>query len=311
MKAADVLKKFGAMFILWGIVIAFSLLRPSFLTVDSLINIGKQISVLGIVSIGVTFVMISGEVDVSVGAQLALIGVLGAHFMARCRIDPVTTVLLCLVIGSLLGMANGFIVVKLRVNSLLVTLGTMTIFKGCSYIVNEGLPIFGFPTAFSGIAQGSLWGIPIPVLALVLMALLGGFVLRKTYFGRYIYALGGNEAATRLAGINTSTLKIFVYTLCGLFTAVAGVIMLARINSGQVATGSGLEFDALTAAVIGGVRIKGGEGRLSGVLVGVLVIGVLGSGMNLSDYYEEVIKGASLLFAVGYDSYRLGGISGV
>lgn len=297
-------KKYGILVVLVLLVVLFSIASPAFLSVTNLFNVARQVSMLGIVAVGVTFVMISGGMDLSVGSQMALVGIIGAELMVNLGVSPVLAVILCILTGTFVGLLNGLTAIRLNVHPLIVTLGSMTIIKGVSFIISGGLPVFGFPKSFSIIGQGYLGVVPIPVIIMLLITLLGSFILNKTYIGRYIYALGGNEEATRLAGVNIKGLKVFMYSLSGFFTGIAGIIMLSRINSGQPNAGAGYEFDVMTAAVLGGVSIKGGEGKISGVFVGVLIIGILSNGlilMNIGEYYQNVVKGLVLLLAVALD----------
>ncbi|HHW00884.1 MAG TPA: ABC transporter permease [Clostridiaceae bacterium] len=301
------IKKYGVIVVLLLLIGIFSLLSPAFLTVTNIINIARQVSMLGIVSVGVTFVMISGGMDLSVGAQVSLVGMISAWSMLHLGISPVVAAFLGIFTGVFLGFLNGFIAIRMKIHPLIVTLASMTIFRGISYIICGGLPIFGFPESFTVLGQGYLGVIPIPVIVLVLAVILGSFILNSTYFGRYFYAMGGNEEAARLSGISINKLKVAVYTISGFFAGISGVILLSRVNSAQPNAATGYEFDVMTAAVLGGISIKGGEGKILGVFIGVLIMGVLSNGlilMNVGDYYQNVIKGLVLILAVAFDSMQ-------
>lgn len=301
------IKRFGIVMVLLLLILVFSLVSPAFLTVTNIINVARQVSMLGIVSVGVTFVMISGGMDLSVGAQVSMAGMVSAWSMLHLGASPVMAVFIGIFAGTLLGFFNGFTAIRLSIHPLIVTLAAMTIFRGISYIICGGLPIFGFPEEFTVLGQGYLSIIPIPVIVLVFAVILGSFILNKTYFGRYFYAMGGNEEAARLSGINIKRLKVLVYSISGFFAGIAGVILLSRVNSAQPNAATGYEFDVMTAAVLGGISIKGGEGKISGVFVGVLIIGVLSNGlilMNVGDYYQNVVKGLVLIMAVAFDSMQ-------
>jgi ribose/xylose/arabinose/galactoside ABC-type transport system permease subunit len=197
--------------------------------------------------------------------------------------------------------------IKLKVHPLIVTLGTATIYKGLGYIAADGKNIVGLPEAFKVFGQGYLGPLPIPVLVMIVVALIASFVLTRTYFGRYVFALGGNEEAARLAGIGVNRIKVAVFAICGFASGITSVLLLSRVFSGQVTTGQGIEFDCLTAAILGGVSFKGGEGTIFGLITGVLIIGVLNNAMQLvglPDFYQNVIKGVVLLAAVGFDTYQ-------
>ena len=188
--------------------------------------------------------------------------------------------------------------------SLIVTFASQTIFEGAAYIISNGMPIFGFPKGFSTIGQGYLGFIPVPVIIMIVVFILGAFILDKTYFGRYFYALGGNEMASQMAGIRVKRIKYLVFSLSGFFAGVAGIIMLSRTNSGQPTAGKGYEFQVITAVVLGGVSLAGGSGKLSNVVAGVLIMGILKNGMvllNISEYVQMVVVGLILLLAVGFD----------
>jgi ribose transport system permease protein len=305
--ALAVLKKYVTVLVLLGLVALFSVIAPNFATPNNFIILLRQVSFTAISAVGIAFVMISGGMDLSIGAQITLTNVLTALLMARMGVPPWLAILIALAMGALLGMSNGYISVLLKVHPLIVTLGTMTIFKGLGYIAANGNSISGLPESFKVLGQGYLGPIPIPVVIMALVVMAGGFILTKTYFGRYIFALGGNEEAARLAGVNISRMKIMVFAICGFFSAITSLLLLSRVFSGQVTTGQGMEFDCMTAAVLGGISFKGGEGTISGLLTGVLIIGVLNNALqllSLGDYYQMVVKGVVLLAAVGFDTYQ-------
>ncbi len=305
--ALAVLKKYVTVVVLLGLAILFGVIAPNFATANNLIILLRQVSFTAISAVGIAFVMIAGGMDLSIGAQIVLTNVLTAILMARMGLSPLIAIPFALVLGTLLGMVNGYASIMLKVHPLIITLGTMTIFKGLGYIAANGTSISGLPTSFKWLGQGYIGPIPVPVVIMALVVLAGSFVLNKTYFGRYIYALGGNEEAARLAGVNTNRMKVFVFALCGFFSAITSLLLLSRVFSGQVTTGQGMEFDCMTAAVLGGVSFKGGEGTISGLLTGVLIIGVLNNALqllSLGDYYQMVVKGLVLLAAVGFDTYQ-------
>jgi len=297
-------RKIGILLVLLLLLVLFSLTSKAFFTMNNLLNVARQVSMLGIVSVGMTFVMLTGGIDLSVGSMLSIINVIGAFAMVKIGVPPAFAVAICLISSSLLGLINGIIVTDINIPPLIATLGTMTIIRGISYLITGGIPIWGFPESFTIIGQGYLWRIPIPVIIMVVIVGLGSFIMNSTFFGRFFYAIGGNEEAARLSGINVKRYKHLVYVLSGLATGIAGVILLSRINSGQPIAGSGFELDVVTAVVLGGVSISGGEGKLSGAITGVLIMGVLSNGliiMNVGEYYQLVIKGFVLLCAVALD----------
>lgn len=298
-------KELGIFLVLVVMFLIFSILSPQFLKVRNLFNISKQIATLGICAVGFTFVLITGGIDLSLGYQISLVGIICSTLMTKMGVNWVIAVLLSLLTGTVIGIINGLIITKTGVAPLIVTLSMMTILNGISYLISGGLPMFGFPRSFSFLGQGSILGIPVSLLFLLAIILVGAFILNKTYYGRYFYALGSNEEAAKLSGINTGKIRVLVYCLCGFFTAIGAILQLSRLNSGQSATGAGFEFNVLTACVLGGVSSSGGKGTILGASIGVLIVGVLDNGLlllNVSEYVQLVIKGCILLAAVIYDT---------
>ena len=300
-------KKYGIYVILLLVILFFSVFARNFLSVDNLLNILRQVSMFGIVVIGVTFVMIGGGADLSVGGEMAVCGMIGGLLMVKAGLPVFPAALLCMIITTGIGMLNGIIAVKLNMFSLIVTLGTMLILQGLSYVITGGYPVFGLPDSFSFLGQGYIGNIPFPVIIFILVAAGAWFLLNKTYFGRYVYAMGGNPEAARLAGVNIDRMRIAVFGLCGFVTSIASLIMLSRTNSAQPGAGSSYPFDCMTAAVLGGISFAGGEGNISGAVVGVLIIGILNNGlllMGVDSNWQNVVKGIVLVAAVGIDSVQ-------
>lgn len=298
-------KEIGIFLVLLALLIIFSILSPQFLKVKNIFNITKQITTLGICSVGFTFVLITGGIDLSLGYQISLINIVCAYLITEMSVNWVVAIFIAILLGSFIGFVNGFIITKTGVAPLIVTLSMMTILNGLSYLISKGLPIFGFPDQFSVLGQGSIGVVPVSLLFLFVIISTGMFILNKTYFGRYFYAIGSNEEAAKLSGVHTGKVRILVYSLCGFFTAIGAILMLSRLNSAQSATGAGFEFDVLTACVLGGVSSNGGKGTMLGALIGVLIVGVLDNGlllMNVSEYIQLVIKGCILMAAVIYDT---------
>lgn len=303
----SILKKNVPFLILIILVILFSFLAPNFMTFGNLRTLIRQISFAGISAVGLMFVMISGGIDLSIGSQIVFSNVLLAIMMADWKLQPGVAIPLILLVGTGLGAINGILCIKLNIHPLIITLGTSAIFKGMGYIINQSRNIMGFPDSFRWFGQGYAWGIPVPVLVMVIVALIGAFILTKTYFGRQIFALGGNEEAARLAGVNIKRMKVLLFMICGFVSSITTVLLLSRVFAGQTITGQGLEFDCLTAALLGGVSFKGGEGSVFGLMVGMLIIGVLNNAMQLAtfpDFSQTVVKGAVLLIAVAFDVYQ-------
>jgi ribose transport system permease protein len=307
MKVLDIYKKYGIYFIFLLVFLIFSLLAKNFLSIDNLLNILRQVSMIGIVVVGITFVMIGGGADLSVGGQMAVGGIITAILMVKFGVAILPACLVCLLVCTFLGFLNGFITVKLNMFSLVVTLGMMLILQGLAYVITGGYSVFGFPEAFKFLGQGYIWVIPVPVIIFIVVVAIAWFILENTYLGRQVYAMGSNPEAARLAGINLDKMTMLVFTLCGLVTGISSLIMLSRINSGQPSAGASYPFDCMTAAVLGGISFGGGEGKLLGAVMGVLIIGVLNNGMILMGvdaYWQGVIKGIVLIAAVGIDTIQ-------
>lgn len=304
MKALNFIKKYAMFTVLAVIFCVFSISSPTFLQVSNLLDLTRQISMLGIAAVGMTFVVLLGGIDLSIGSQISMINVVTAFLMVSMGMNPWLACLIGLAMTTVTGFINGWIVANIGIPAIIVTLASQIILAGLAYKISGGLPIFGFPQNFSVIGQGYLWIIPIPIIIMIVVFGLGSFTLNKTYLGRYFYAVGGNEEASRLSGIKIKNTKYLAYTLSGFFAGIAGIVMLSRTNSAQPIAGQGFEFDALTAAILGGVSVTGGSGKISNVVAGTLILGVLTNGfvlLNIDSYTQMIIKGLVLLLAVGYD----------
>jgi ribose transport system permease protein len=287
--------------------------RRTFTTSANLINILRQVSYTGVVAVGATMVLLIGGIDLSVSSVLALTGVVSASLMLKTGWPPVQSLAAALVVAALVGVVNGIIITWVRISPLITTLATLTIVRGLAYTLTGGLPIFAppgtqFPADVRAIGQGYAGPIPIPVILMGVAFVIGYIFLYRTYIGRHIYAIGGNEEAARLSGIRVIAIKLLVYGISGLLAGVAGLIVLGRVGSGQPSVEQGFELEVITAVVLGGVSISGGKGNLLGVLLGVLIMGVLRNGLillNVSEYTQMMIRGGVLLVAVGLDRLRI------
>jgi len=307
----EVIKDKAIFLVLAVMIIFFSLVTKTFLTLDNLFNVARQVSMLGIASIGMTFVILLGGIDLSTGSIITFVNIVTAYMMVKMDISMWPAILLTLMMCILIGLFNGFAVATFNMPALIVTFATQTIFAGVAYMISGGMPISGLPEEFAVIGQGYVVVVPIPVLIMIVAFVLGGVILNKTYFGRYFYALGGNEEAAKLSGIRVKAIKMLVFAFSGLFGGIAGIVMLSRTNSGQATAGRGYEFDVITAVVLGGVSLSGGSGRMLNVVAGVLILGVFSNGMvlmNVSSYAQMVINGIILLLAVGFDCVQKKGI---
>lgn len=303
MKIKKSLSDYGIFFILLFLVIFFSLTADAFLTFENIMNILRQVAVTGIVAVGMTFVILTGGVDLSVGSVIGVSAVLTAKMMVS-GYSPIFSCLVSLIVGILVGILNGFFVHEVKLPPMIVTLATMTTLRGVAYLITGGIPVYGFTRKFSVIGQGYIGGIPIPVLIMLTALLVGYIILDKTKFGRYVYGTGSNQEASRLSGINIRKIIYTVYCISGFLSALAGIVLLSRVNSGQPIAGQGYELDVITGVVLGGVSMNGGEGKISGVITGVIIMGILVNGMillNINEYYQWVVKGIVLMAAISYD----------
>ena len=279
-------------------------LTPHFLTVSNLLNIAQQTSINAIVAVGMTFVILSGGIDLSVGSMVAVAGVVLGTLLHAGQPVPLA-IAASLAAGLACGAANGALVSWGRLPPFIVTLGMMSIARGAALVFTEGRPVSGFDEGFRSIATGSIGVTPAPVAAMVIVYAAAHVVLTRTTFGRYVYAIGGNEEATRLAGVNVRAHKTAVYAVSGLTSAMAAVILTARLNSAQPIAGMMYELDAIAATVIGGTSLMGGEGSLGGTLVGALIMGVLRNGLNrlgVSSVLQQIVIGAVIVGAVLVDT---------
>lgn len=302
-----VLKKSAIWLVLLMLVTTFALANPRFLSMNNLFTIARQVSMYGIASIGMTFVILIAGIDLSTGTIITIVNVVCAYLMVKLGFGMVGAVTVSLIMATAIGLLNGFLVSAIRIPAIIATFATSTIFAGAAYLISGGTPIYGFDERFKVIGQGYLGPVPVPVIIMILCFIAGAFILNKTYFGRFFYAVGGNEEASELSGIRVDKVKYLIYALSGFFAGLAGVVMLSRTNSAQPTAGLGYEFDVITCVVLGGVSITGGYGKISGVIAGVLIIGVLTNGMvllNVSNYTQMVIKGIVLVIAVGFDTLQ-------
>ena len=282
-----------------------SILNPRFLTHANILNVLRQTSINSIIAIGMTLVILTGGIDLSVGSILAFCGAVMASLL-NAGYNPLLAFVITLALGLIFGFVNGFLVSKMKLQAFIVTLVTMTFLRGATLVFTEGKPITvdDGGILFENIGGGYLFDIPIPIYIMVALFILGHYLLMHTKFGRYTYAIGGNEEATKLSGINVDKVKMWVYGLCGMLSALAGIILTSRLYSAQPTAGSGYELDAIAAVVLGGTSLAGGVGRITGTALGALIIGVLGNALNLlnvSSYYQMMIKAVVILIAVLID----------
>lgn len=288
------------------LIVAMAILEPTFLTKANLINILRQYSPIGIMAVGMTFVILSGGIDLSVGSLLALTGVVCAG-MEHSGMPLVVLLPATLAFGAMLGAVNGAVITLGRVTPFVVTLGMMSIARGSAHILTNGEPISRFRAWFSTLGKGSVGDIPVPVILFASVVLIAAVVLEHTVLGRYIYAIGGNEEAARLSGVRVRTCKTIAYAICGMTAALGGIVLTARLGAAESIAGTGYELDVIAAVVIGGTSLMGGRGSVWGTLFGALLIGAINNGMvllNISSYYQLVVKGTIIILAVMADRMR-------
>jgi ribose transport system permease protein len=294
------LKRFGLLLVYLVLIIGLSMLSNRFLTSSNQINILRQATINGIISVGMTLVILTAGIDLSVGSVLALSAVIGADILKRGIPVPIA-VLAALGVGALAGLANGIIITRGKIPPFIATLGTLTVARGLTLMYTGGQPFTGFPSAFRQIGAGVLGPIPTPIIIALLVFVGVSIILGRTRFGQYIYLLGDNPVAARLAGINIEFVTVMVYVASGLCAALAGLILIARLDSAQPVIGMGYEFNAIAAVVVGGTSFFGGEGTLFGTLLGTLLIETLSNGLNLlnvSPLWEQVVKGLVIALAL-------------
>lgn len=300
------LSDYGIVFVFVLLFITFTFATPKFFTMSNIFNVLRQVSIIGIISVGMTFVLLSGGIDLSVGSIAGVSAVGASLLMVEQGINPWVSVAIMLVVGTALGMLNGIFISYFKVPAMIATLGTMTSLRGLAYIISGGLPVFGFDQRYVVLGQGYIGFMPIPVLISIIVFAIGIFILQKTRTGRYLYAIGGNDEAARLSGISIHKTQLIAYSVSGFTSALAGLVILARINSGQPNAGEGYEMEAITSCVLGGVSISGGQGNIKFVIFGVLIMGILTNGMTMltiNEYVQRLIKGLVLVGAVAIDQF--------
>ena len=306
MKKIDI-SKFQSLIglIVFSVIVAF--INSRFMTTSNILNILRQTSINAVIATGMTFVILTGGIDLSVGSILGFSGAVAAMMLAS-GVNSIIAIPVALIVGLVVGALNGVLISKGKLQPFIVTLATMTMLRGATLVFTDGKPIgTGFEAnskLFSWFGNGYVLGIPVPIIVIIVTFLVALFVLTQTKIGRYVYALGGNEEATKLSGISTDKVKIFVYAISGMMAALAGIIITSRLSSAQPTAGSGYELDAIAAVVLGGTSLAGGTGTIVGTMIGALIIGVLNNALNLMDvssYFQMLAKGSVILLAVLLD----------
>ncbi len=313
-KNGSFLSRYAIVIAVVGLALIFSVLSKNFLKPQNLFNVAMQISINGILAVGMTAVLITGGIDLSIGATLAFSGLSAALFIVRFPIDsPVLATLaglgIALALGLVCGLLNGLVVTKLRVTPFITTLATMSIIRGVCLLLTDSRPVFGIPDTVAWIGQGYVGPVPVAVIILAVVLVLAAVALNRSPWGRYVYAVGGSAEVARLSGISTNRIIVGVYALSGALAALGGFIFMSRLQSGQPVAGSGYELQAVAAAVVGGISLSGGAGSIWGTLAGALIIGILNNGMSLmgvSSYWQTVFTGVVILAAVAFNEYATG-----
>ncbi len=299
------LSRYGSLVMLATLVILMSLTSKEFLSLNNLTNVARQVSIFAIIGTGMTFVIITAGIDLSVGSLLALTGCVAMTIIDKTNGDFIG-ITAGILVGAICGAVTGITVARFRVPPFIATLAGLTVYRGLSLVITKGLPIVKFEGSFRFIGQGVIAGIPVPVIIMVIVVIVMQLVLSRTAFGAYVYSVGGNEEAARLSGIKVAWVKFWAYVLCGFLSGLSGMILMARLSSAQPAVGEGFELDAIAAVVLGGTSLMGGRGAVWSTLIGALVIGILSNGMNLMgvhSHYQLVAKGVLIVLAVMLDDY--------
>ena len=303
----ELFRNYMAWIILFVILILFSFTK-NFLSFANIINILSQNSYAIICSLGVAFLMMSGDIDLSVGYIMSLCAVTAGILNVQLHVPTVFTVIIVLCLGVALSVLNNFLSTILHLNRFMTTVATMSIYQGISYVISKSISIRGFEESFKAIGQSKVGPIPLPVIIMFVLLAVCSVLLSKTYFGQYVYARGGNSEAANLAGINVKKVRYIISAIAGLLIALAAIILTARLGSAHSTTGPGTEFTAITGILLGGVSVRGGEGKMTSVFAGVLIISILTNGMQLAGldtYYQFIAKGIIMLMAIGIDIFNL------
>jgi ribose transport system permease protein len=298
----------GGIFVALIVICAMlTIATPKFLTSYNIGIVIRQVSFVAIVAMGQTMVLLTGGIDLAVGSIAGLCGIMGAIVMAKAPVDPYIACLLAMGLGLLIGAISGFFIAYVKMNAFIVTLGMGEICAGTNLVITRGYPVLGIPAQFNFLGQGMIGPIPIPVVIMLLLMLLFTYLLTSTPYGRNIYAIGGNQNAARLVGIQVARVQMSVYAMSGLLAAFAGMIFVSRVNAGQPTVGPSWLMPSITAAIISGTTLSGGEGTIIGAIIGAVFMGVLSNGivlMDISSYWERVIIGSVVIIAVLLDVLR-------
>ena len=299
-----IIEKFGIVLILLLICIVLSILSPSFLKIQNLVNIFRQVSITGVIAIGMVFVIVTGGIDLSVGSITGMVAMVATSMAHPGQFPLIVPILAGLLAGLAAGAVNGIIIAYGDVPPFITTLGMMTSLRGVALLYNNGRPIIDLSDEYTQIGGGMLGGVPYPVIIFIVVIAVGAVFLKFSKFGRHVYAVGGNEQSAKVSGINVKRIKMSVYIIAGFVSALSGIIISSRVMSGSPAAGEGYEMDAITACVIGGASLSGGEGSVISTVIGALIVGVVNNGLDLlkvSSYWQQIVKGIIIIAAVLID----------
>jgi inositol transport system permease protein len=317
-RLSGIFSKYGIFLIFAVMILVASMLSPAFVSSTNLINVVRQMSIVGLIALGVTGIIVSAGIDLSSGSVVGLTAVVAASlaqmpdyaaaFYPGLHLPLIVPIVAACAVGALVGLINGSLVAKARIPPFIATLGTFTAIRGAANLYTSGRPISNLTDDYNFIGQGDVFGVPVPIIILVIMAIFTHVLYAHTKFGKYIYAIGGNEQAARVSGINASRYKMLIYVYAGFLAGLAGLVVSSRIGSGQPGLGVGYELDAIAAAVIGGTSLSaGGIGTVAGTIVGALIIGVLNNTldlMNVSAFWQQIVKGCIIVGAVIIDQQK-------
>jgi len=302
-KIQDLVRKFGLLIVIIVMVVGMSIVSSVFLTSGNILNVLRQVSINGILAAGMTFVILTGGIDLSIGSVIAVTGVVVGKLMVDGQ-SPTTAIIVGLIAGLVFGTFNGIAIAYLGLPPFIATLASQTMGRGFALVYSDGKPYTIMNQSYLNIGKGSALGLPIPVWILIVVCIIAYIVLNYTNFGRYVFAIGGNENAAKLSGVKTKIIKMATYIIAGLLSSIAAIILASRISSGQPTSGTGYELDAIAAVAIGGTSMNGGIGSMGGTIMGFVIIGVLSNSLtllNVSSFYQLIVKGAIILIAVVLD----------
>lgn len=326
-----IIEKYSAVGVLFVLIILATLLSDVFLTSNNILNVLRQVSANGIISIGLLLVILTGGIDISIGSTVGVISVMFAvlydpkssvapfsglvHFLSGLMpgnpyLQLIVAIIILIAIGALLGFINGLVICKANIQPFIMTIGTLTFYRGLALLIPNGRPVYMQAETVKKvnfIGEGRIADIPHPVIILLILGIIASFLLTRTTFGRYIRAIGGNQEAARVAGINVDRYKIMTYAICGATAAIASIVITSRTTTGEPALGQSFEMDAIAACVIGGAKLTGGIGTVVGTIIGAVIIGVVNNILNLvnvSAYYQYLVRGAIIILAVVFRSLK-------